>query len=103
MKATAIPITANIGIRTVKSVNIDGSIAFARVIADSFKPVALYATKIVFPEIAINPRPNGKIKAMTIKLTAIVIICLTFIPNLISLPNFNFNKNKKNVKFNRFL
>ena len=94
MKLTAIPITARMGMRTVKSVNTDGSIIFESNIADSFAPVALNSANIVPPEILNNPSPKGNINAITIKLTAIVITFLT--PIAIFLHFFlDFNKNKK--------
>jgi len=74
MNATAIPITASTGIKTVNSVKTLGSIASASVVV----PLT-----ITSPAIPSNPKPKGNINAITIKLTAIIITFLIPIANFL--------------------
>lgn len=82
MKAIAIPITAKIGIRIVSKVSTEGSIK-----SDSAELVPLTVI-IVSPAPEINPKPKGKIKAITIRLTAIIITFFTDTPIIIHQKNF---------------
>ena len=74
-KYMVIPITASTGKRTVKRVITAGSATSLNV---SFVAVLI----ITSPATEINPIAKGKIVAITIKLTAIRITCLTFVANI---------------------